>query len=149
MCGEKNGMFNKHHSEETKIRISNKLNGRIISKEAKIKIGNFHKNKVLSIETKQKISEKRKLKLASKEIIVKTKGIIVKNIITGEIYKHNSLPLWCEENNFSYSVVKTNVKRKNNIHKKYFIEYAAINSDVNSKLGELLETPEVDNQQLR
>ena len=60
MFGEKNGMFGKHHSEETKKRISDKLKGRIITEEAKVKIGNFHRGKIYSEETKEKISKSKR-----------------------------------------------------------------------------------------
>ena len=39
MFGERNGMFGKHHSEETKEKISKAMKNRVLSKEHKEKIG--------------------------------------------------------------------------------------------------------------
>ena len=75
--GEKNHMFGKHHSEETKQKIgevhkgkhiseeqkkklSVALKGRIMSDEHKKKIGEANKDKHLSEETKKKISQTKK-----------------------------------------------------------------------------------------
>ena len=90
--GKENGMYGKHHSEETKLLLSNKLKGRIVSLDAKNKIGKFHKNKILSLETKSKMSETRSKKLISGELVIKTKCIKVINLITNEIQYFESLP---------------------------------------------------------
>ena len=41
LCGEKNGMYGKKHTEETKLKISNANRGRIMSEEQKNKIKLF------------------------------------------------------------------------------------------------------------
>lgn len=70
--GPLNGMYNKHHSDETKKLMSEKLSGRVVSEETKIKISNFHKGKVYDSTTRQKISQARQ----------KIRHIV--NILTGE-----------------------------------------------------------------
>lgn len=77
LSGEKNPMFGKHHSEETKQKIggvhkgkhiseeqkkklSIALKGRIMSDEHKKKIGEAHKGKHHSEETRKKISDSKK-----------------------------------------------------------------------------------------
>jgi len=57
--GEKNGMYGKHHSEQTKLKIAEKSKGRIISKETKSKISEKLKKRVFSQ------THLEKLKLAS------------------------------------------------------------------------------------
>lgn len=70
--GSENGMFGKHHSEETKKIISEKLKGRVVSEETKRKIGDFHRGKIYGEETRNKISKARQ------------KIRHIENIITGE-----------------------------------------------------------------
>ena len=74
MFGEQNGMFGKHHSEETKQKISEAMHNRKLSEEHKRKIGKAHKGKIVSEETKKKLSK-------SKQKIRK-----IENIKTGEIW---------------------------------------------------------------
>jgi len=49
-------MIGKHHTNETKLKISNGNKGKIISDETKLKIGNFNRGKIISDETKLKMS---------------------------------------------------------------------------------------------
>ena len=61
--GEKNHMYGKHHTEETKKKIIKALKGRKRkphSEETKRKISESNKGKIFSEETKNKISESRK-----------------------------------------------------------------------------------------
>jgi hypothetical protein len=55
--GEKNPMFGKHHSEETKHRISIAKTGKYLSEEHKKKIGKTLTNRQFSEEHKKKLSE--------------------------------------------------------------------------------------------
>lgn len=56
MFGEKNGMYGKHHTEETKKKISEKLKGRKLSEEHKKKIGDAHRGKVIPEELREQYS---------------------------------------------------------------------------------------------
>ena len=58
--GENNPMFGKHLSEETKQKMSESMKGKYFSEETKRKISEANKGKALSEETKQKISETKK-----------------------------------------------------------------------------------------
>ena len=127
MFGEKNGMFGKHHSEETKKRISEKLKGRIITEEARIKIGNFNRGKVYDENTREKISKaKRKIRH-------------IENIITKETWDM-SITEFCRS--FPELNVNPSSMRKaadcGYLYKKTFriTEYAASASDDSRKLGE-------------
>lgn len=62
-CGEKNGFYGKHHTEEQKQKISEKLKGRKQSDETKRKIGDWHRNKTVSKETREKLHNLRSFKL--------------------------------------------------------------------------------------
>ena len=70
MCGKDNPFYGKHHSDETKKKISeaNKGNkiwlGKHLSEEHKKKISESHKGKKISEETKRKISDTLKNKYA-------------------------------------------------------------------------------------
>jgi len=58
------GMLGKVHSEETKLKISNKLKNRVLSEEHKIKIGLANKNKIHSEEWNKNYSLANKGKIA-------------------------------------------------------------------------------------
>lgn len=74
LFGERNGMFGKHHTEDAKKAISEKLKGRVITEEARKKIGDFHRGKVYGEETRTKISKARQ------------KIRKIENIVTGEVW---------------------------------------------------------------
>ena len=65
--GEKNPMKNKHHTEETKQKISNSNKGKKRSEETIKKLSEVNKGKKLSEETRKKMSETRKGKKPSEE----------------------------------------------------------------------------------
>ena len=56
MFGEKNGMFGKHHTEETKKKISEKLKGRKLTEEHKRKISKAQKGKPKRPELREQYS---------------------------------------------------------------------------------------------
>lgn len=135
LVGPRNGMYNKHHSAETKKLMSEKLAGRIVSEETKLKISNFHKGKVYNSETRQKISKARQ----------KIRHIV--NIITGESW---DVSITDFAKMFPDQQINPSSMRKaandHCIYKKtYKITDAASNGDISSKLGENGENPEVDN----
>lgn len=135
MFGERNGMFGKHHTEEVKKRISEKLKGRIISEEARIKIGKAHKGKFVGESTRLKISKARQ-KLRR-----------IENIRTGEVLIISITDFI----NLYHPDFNANSMRKaaqeGCIYKKTYkiTNYVATNSDINSKLGENGEIHDDDN----
>lgn len=138
-------MYGKHHSDETKERISNKLKGRIISDETKEKIGNIHRNKVVSDEQKQKQSKIMKEKINSGEIKKSYKPIIVENIIDNTTEYFEGCILFAEKYNLNYGSVKSSLRNGTIYLKKYKIAYAAFTSNGNRKSGEHGGSPEMDN----
>ena len=134
MFGERNGMYGKHHTEETKKRISNTLKGREVSKETREKIGNFHRGKKYGEETRNKISKARQ----------KIRHII--NINTGEEWNISItefIKLHPDENLNANSMRKA-AQGGYIYHKTYKIS-AASTSDSSSKLGENGKSLETDN----
>lgn len=134
--GEQNGMFGKHHTEEAKKQISEKLKGRIITEEARQKIGDFHRGKKYSLETKQKISKAR------------SKIRHIENILTGESWDMSItdfINLHPDEN------LNANTMRKaanyNYLYKKTYriTECAAFTSNSDCKLDKIGKHLEVDN----
>lgn len=125
MFGKNNGMFGKHHTKETKRKISEKLKGRIITKETREKIGNFHRGKKYDLKTKQKISKAHQ-KLRK-----------IENVQTGEIVIM-SLTDFC---NLHPECKQNDMRRYCDsgwiYHKMYKVTNCeASNSDISSKLGE-------------
>lgn len=56
MFGERNGMYGKHHTEETKKKISEKLKGRTLTEEHKRKISESQKGKKIPEELREQYS---------------------------------------------------------------------------------------------
>ena len=86
--GENNGMFGKHHSEETKAKMRARATGRRHSEETKMKMSkalkgkpSHMKGKHLSEETRKKISEANKGKVNSMEAIEKRRISVSKPIV--------------------------------------------------------------------
>ena len=138
-------MYGKHHSEETKKIISDKLKGRIISDETKEKIGDYHRNKIVTEEQKLKLSETRKRKIASGEIKKTYKPVIVENIKTGEIEYFDGCKLFSEKYHLNYGSVKSSLLKGTVYLKTYKISYAASVGNNCRKSGEHGEYLEMDN----
>jgi hypothetical protein len=143
--GEENGMYGKHHSEETKQRISEKLKGRIVSEEAKEKIGNFNRGKIVSEETRKKQSETKKRMIASGEIKKTYKPVIVEDLLLNTTEYFEGCKIFTDTYNLNYGSVKSSAKKETIYLKRYKIKYAASISNDSCTLGENGETPEVDN----
>jgi hypothetical protein len=67
LAGKNHPLFGKHHTEETKKKLSETLGGekhymygKHLAEETKRKIGEFHRGKVVSEETRRKMSEAAK-----------------------------------------------------------------------------------------
>lgn len=143
--GEQANMYGKHHSEETKKIISEKMKGRIISDSTKEKIGNYNRNKIVSEEQKKKQSETMKFKLASGEIKKTYKPIIVENIIDNTVEYFDGCILFTEKYNLNYGSVKSSLRKGTIYLKTYKITYAALVGNNYRKSGEHGESPEMDN----
>lgn len=74
MCGEKNGMYGKHHTLEARKKISQGMMGKKLSEKVKLMLYNYRKGAKASDETRLKISKARS----------KIRYII--NIHTNEVY---------------------------------------------------------------
>jgi len=143
--GENAPMYGKHHTEETKQKISNKLKGREVSQEAKQKIGDFNRGKIVSEETKKKQSETKKKMIASGEIKKTYKPVIVEDLKLGTIEYFDGCKLFAEKYNLNYGSVKVSARKETIYLKRYKIKYAASISNDSRKLGENGENLEVDN----
>lgn len=135
MFGERNGMFGKHHTEETKKKISEAMHNRKLSDEHKRKIGEAHKGKIVSEETRKKLSK-------SKQKIRR-----IENIITGEVWIM-SIQEFLEkfpEKGCKYDAMKK-AANIGNLYKKTYKITDCVALDVSSeKSGENGESPEMDN----
>ena len=58
--GDKNPMYGKHHSDETRIKMSESHKGKTLSEETKQKMRESHKGRTFSEETRRKMSEAAK-----------------------------------------------------------------------------------------
>ena len=136
LYGFKNGMYNKHHSQETKERISNKLKGRIISEEAKLKIGNYHRNKKYNSNIRKKISDSHSKLYYIKDIITNEEWVITLN---------DFIKLKADEN-LKRNTLNTAARRNYICNKRYLITYynADITRNSNIKLDNHGET-QLDN----
>ena len=143
--GEQANMYGKHHTEETKKAISDKLKGRKLSEETRKKIGNAHRNKIVTEEQRQKQSETVKKKIQSGEYKKTYKPIIVENIVDNTIEYFDGCILFAEKYNLNYGSVKSSLRLGKIYLKKYKITYAASTSNSSRKSGEIGESPEMDN----
>ncbi len=143
--GVESGMYGKHHSEETKIKMSEKLRGREVSKEARKKIGDYHKGKIVSEETREKLSNTRKEKIASGEIKKTYKPVIVEDLLLGTIEYFEGCKVFADKYNLNYGSVRSSAKKEGIYLKRYKIRYAASTGNSSRKSGENGGSPEMDN----
>lgn len=134
LFGERNGMFGKHHTEETKKKLREALTNKKHTEETKKKIGDFHRGKKYGKETRDKISKSRQ----------KIRHIV--NIHTGETWDISItefIKLFPEEN-FNANTMRK-AAQKGYIYRKTYKISAATISDNSRKLDENGENLEVDN----
>lgn len=143
--GEESPMYGKHHTAETKQKISNKLKGRKITEEAKEKIGNAHRGKIVSEESKRKQSETKKAKIASGEIKKTYKPVIVEDLVLGTVEYFEGCKVFSDTYNLNYGSVKSSARNETIYLKRYKIKYAASVGNDSRKSGENGENPEMDN----
>ena len=100
-AGEKHPMFGKHHSDESKNKISesqsgekNHFFGKHHSEETKQKMRDAHKGKSLSEETKIKLSLANKGKHHSEESKQKMRDAHKKRKLLKQLQPDGCLPLW-------------------------------------------------------
>lgn len=136
LSGDKHWLYGKHHSEETKNKISESLKGRIITKEAKEKIGNAHRGKIVTEQQKQKQSETRKSKIASGEIKKTYKPVVVEDLLLNTIEYFDGCKLFAEKYNLNYGSVQVAAYKERTYLKRYNIKYAASTSNSSRTLGE-------------
>lgn len=136
LFGEKNGMYGKHHTDETKEKISNKLKGRSLSDETKKKIGDFHRGKIVSQET-------RDLQSKVRSSIWTVIDLETKEVFTGSLMEFCKLH---SDENIKQDTMRKAAKSGNTFHKHYKIKkgVAFIEND-NRTLGENGEPLEIDN----
>jgi hypothetical protein len=143
--GEENGMFGKHHTEEAKKAMSEKLLGREVSEDARQRIGEAQKNRVRTEEEKEHISDAAKA--AYKKGTRKSPCIspcTVKNMQTGETETFSSLQAFSDKYELNYFSMKA-CARQNGKYKHFKIDYVASSRNTGRTSGENGETPELDN----
>ena len=74
----------KHHSEETKRKMSEAHKGKVISEEQKKMISAVHKGKIVTEETRKKMSESSKNKIVSEETRKKISKAMKNRVLTKE-----------------------------------------------------------------
>lgn len=136
LFGERNGMYGKKHTEETKEKMAKASREKVFTDEHRQKIGLAHKGKVVSEETRKKLAKSKSI------------DFYIEDIETNEIVKM-SLTEYAKLKNFPSSSGLSYARDNGTIYKKRYKIYTieAFESNLNRTLGELLETPEVDNQQ--
>lgn len=128
-------MFGKHHTEDTKKRISEKLKGREFTEEHKQKIGEALKGRVYGEETLKRMSKVRQ----------KTRRIL--NILTGEIWIM-SIQDFIEqfpEKECKYDAMKKAANKGYLYKKTYKIDDYVALGDPSEKSGENGEPPAKEN----
>ena len=137
----------KHHTDEAKKSMSEKLKGHKPSNLQKQVTSERLKGVPKTDAIKMKISKTKKERIANGSIKKTYKKLYVLNIETGQISEYEGCKVFADINSYSYGSVKY-YARKNKIYlKKYLLTYTAFIGDDDRKLGELLGNPEEDNQQ--
>jgi hypothetical protein len=132
LCGARNGMYGKHHTEESKRKISEKAKLYRHSEESKRKIGAKHKGKIVREETRNKL-RKVKSKLCKIIDTIENKEYVMILSDFVKIFPECTICSLKASKSHGYLV------------RKRFKVYAATNSDICRKLGENGENLETDN----
>ena len=129
---EKNPMFGKHQSDETRKRISEAHKGKHHSDEARKKMSESRKGKHPSVETKKKIGESRKGKHHKDETRKKISEILMNGKLSktvlqftldGEFVSEWSSIRECGRNGFSVGHVSACCNGEEKSHKKFLWLY--------------------------
>jgi group I intron endonuclease len=118
--GDKNPMFGKKHSDEIKVKISEKLTGKKLSLETKEKIKNANLGKKLSDETKQKL---REINLGKK---YETKPIIQIDINGFFVKEWEGISICAKELNLNISGISKVLTGISKTTKGYIFKYKNI-----------------------
>ncbi len=137
----------KHHTEESKKKISEKLKG-IPNSELQKQITS---KRLLGVpkskEQKDKISKTKKERIENGLIKKTYKKLYVFDLLKNEKTSYEGCKVFADKFGYPYGSVKF-YARKNKLYlSRYILTYTAFISDDDRKLGELLGSPEVDNQQ--
>lgn len=130
MLGEKNPMYGKKHSQETKDKMSKKAQKRIMSEETKQKISKSLKNKKVSNETKKKQSESLKGVKPSKntiEAVIKANSTPVEILdedfnVVAKFEKATDLPKFFGLKTYSICFTKTLNSNCEKTYKGYYLK---------------------------
>lgn len=122
---QNNGMYGKHHSDETKKILSDKLKGIPKSDEtkAKMKANNANKGKIMSEEIKAKLSNSHKKKYKSGYKQPYTKPIIVEDLINKTITEYISNTDFCDKFGFDKQGIGVFIRKGYTYKKQFKIKY--------------------------
>lgn len=131
-AGENNPMYGKHHTEETKRKLSESAKARTgwkHSEETKKKIGAKHKGKIVSRETREKLSKARTGKRYTEEQKLKLRGrntiSVAQLTLDGELVAiYPSIAEASRQLNIAEPLIVNCCKRKNKQTHGYVWRYA-------------------------
>ena len=106
-AGEKNPMFGKHHSDETKLKISKVHKGKHISEEQKKKLSSALKGRIMSDEQKKKLRKK-----------------VLQFTLDGEFVREYPSEAECARNGFCQGHVSRCCRGERKSHKGFIFKYA-------------------------
>ena len=102
LCGERNGMFGKHHTDEVKLQISESLKGRTITEETREKMCKAQKGRIVSEETKEKLRIAKGIKKLITDTITKEQWIMTLTEFANEFNLVNTGLKYAEQNKTLY-----------------------------------------------
>jgi hypothetical protein len=102
LCGERNGMFGKHHTKEVKLQISESLTGRTITEETREKMCKAQKGRIVTDETKEKLRIAKGIKKLITDTITKEQWIMTLTEFANEFNLVNTGLRYAEQNKTLY-----------------------------------------------